>query len=92
MTAENKYSILNRGNFLLNFQMQLSQKRKTFCEFFLTLSKFRFNFEDFQKKINLIADVFSTYGLRKTWLDKCLKTLVSEDPLTSKMENGPKNF
>ena len=35
---------------------------------------------------------FSTYGLRKTWLDKCLKTLVSEDPLTSKMENGPKNF
>ena len=34
---------------------------------------------------------FSTYTLRKTWLDKCLKSPVSEDPLTSKMVNGPKH-
>ena len=27
---------------------------------------------------------FWTYGLRKTWLDKSLKSLVSEDPSTSK--------
>ena len=33
---------------------------------------------------------FLTYGLRKTWLFKCLKSPVSEDPSTSSMVNGPK--
>ena len=31
------------------------------------------------------------YGLRKTWLDKCLKTLASDDPSTSNMVNGTKH-
>ena len=35
---------------------------------------------------------FSVYGLQNTWLDKCLKSPVSEDPSTSNMINGPKNF
>ena len=30
--------------------MHLSQKRKIFCGFFFSFSKFRFNFEHFQKK------------------------------------------
>ena len=34
---------------------------------------------------------FRTYGLRTTWLDKCLTSLVAEDPLTSNMVNGPKH-
>ena len=34
---------------------------------------------------------FWTYGLRNTWLDKCLKSPFSEDPSTSNMVNGPKN-
>ena len=38
--------------------MHLSQKRKIFCEFFFTFSKFRVNFEHFQKKRTVIADVF----------------------------------
>ena len=49
-TADKKYSLLNRGNFLQHLQMQLSQKRKMFSEYFSTFSKFRFNFEHFQKK------------------------------------------
>ena len=28
---------------------------------------------------------FRSYGLRKTWLDKCLKSPLSEDPSTSNM-------
>ena len=32
---------------------------------------------------------FRNYGLQKTWLDNCLKSPVSEDPLTSNMVNGP---
>ena len=34
---------------------------------------------------------FWTYRLRKTWLGKCLKSCVSEDPLTRNMVNGLKN-
>ena len=34
---------------------------------------------------------FLTYGLRKTWLEKCLKSHDSEDPSTSNMVNGPKH-
>ena len=34
---------------------------------------------------------FRTYGLSKTWLDKCLKSPVSEDPLTGNMLNGWKH-
>ena len=32
---------------------------------------------------------FRTYGLRTRWLDKCLKSPVSEDPSTGNMVNGP---
>ena len=35
---------------------------------------------------------FSTYGLGKTWLDKRLKSLVSEDPSTSNMVNARKHW
>ena len=34
--------------------------------------------------------LFSNYRLQKTWLDKCLKSPVSEDTSTSDMVNGPK--
>ena len=33
---------------------------------------------------------FRSYGLRKTWLDKCLKSAVSQYPSTSNMLNGSK--
>ena len=35
---------------------------------------------------------FGIYDLRKTWLDKCLKSRVSEDPSASKMANAPKHY
>ena len=34
---------------------------------------------------------FRNYGLRKTWLDKCLKRHVSEDLLIGNLVNGPKH-
>ena len=53
--------------------------------------KLRFNFEHFQKKRwqSLVMN-FWTYGLQKTWLDKCLKSPVWEDPFTSNMVNSLK--
>ena len=35
---------------------------------------------------------FWTYGPPKTWLDKCLKSLVSKDRLTSNMVSGLKRY
>ena len=32
------------------------------------------------------------YKLGKTWLDKCLKSPVSEHPLTGNAVNGPKHL
>ena len=34
---------------------------------------------------------FRNYGLPKTWLDKCLKSPVSEYPTKSNMVNAPKH-
>ena len=34
---------------------------------------------------------FGNYGLRRTWLDQCLKSLVSEYPSKSNMVNAPKH-
>ena len=34
---------------------------------------------------------FSTYALRKTWLEQCLKVPLSEDPATSNMVKGLKH-
>ena len=70
--------------------MQLPQK-KMFSKFFLAFSQFRFNFQHFQQKITLIADVFFDLRTAKTWLDKCLKSFVSEDTSTSDMVNGPRH-
>ena len=50
LTADEKYSLLNRGNLLRYFQMQLSKKRKMFSGLFFGFSKFRFNFEHFKKQ------------------------------------------
>ena len=35
---------------------------------------------------------FWTYGLRNTWLVKCLKSPVSEDPSTRNLVNGTKYY
>ena len=50
MSAVDKCSFLNRDNLMEPIHMQLSQKLKTFCEFFLAFSKSSLNFELFQKK------------------------------------------
>ena len=53
MTADDKYSLLNRDNLTQTIAIQLSQKQKAFAEFFLSFSKSTLNFEHFQKKDDL---------------------------------------
>ena len=50
LAANEKYPVLNRDNLTIPIQMQLSQKHKTFCQFFTPFLKSRWNFEYFDKK------------------------------------------
>ena len=50
LTDDEKYSLLYRENLTQTIQILLSQKRKTFSQFFSTFSKSTLNFEHFQKK------------------------------------------
>ena len=60
--------------------MHLSQKQQTFSQVFSAFSEFRLNFEHFQEKDDphswRISEITDS---KKAWLDKFLKSLVSED-------------
>ena len=50
LTADDKYSLLKRDNLTQPIQILLSQKQKTFSEFFSPFLKSTLNFEHFQKQ------------------------------------------
>ena len=50
MTADDKYSLLNRDNLTQSIPTQFSQKQNAFSEFFLGISKSTLTFEHFQKE------------------------------------------
>ena len=50
LTADDKYSLLNRDNLTELIHTQLSQKQKNFSEFIFAISKSTLNFKHFQKK------------------------------------------
>ena len=72
LADDEKYPVLNRDNLTIPTQMELSQKQKTFSEVFAAFLKSYLNFERFEKKLTLIAFVFSKLRTAKTSLDICL--------------------
>ena len=50
LSADDKYSLLNRDNLTQQIRKQLSQKEKTFYPFFVDFSKCALNLKHFQKK------------------------------------------
>ena len=50
LTSDDKYSLLNKDNLTQPVQIILSQKRKTFSQFFSAFFKCTLIFEDFEKK------------------------------------------
>ena len=61
-------------------KMQLYEQQKDFSNFFSPFLNSSENFEHLKKKMTLIDLVFSKLRTPKTWLDKCLRSPVSEDP------------
>ena len=58
LSEDDKYCLLYNDNLLQPIQILLSQKQKTFSQFFCAFLKSTLNFEHFEKKMTLIADVF----------------------------------
>ena len=50
MSANHKYSLLNRDNLRHPTQIELSQKQKTFSQFVAAFLRTRLNFENFHEK------------------------------------------
>ena len=88
LAADEKFRVLNGDNLTIPIRMQLSQKQKTFSQFFAAFLKYCLsNF--LKKSITLRAFVFSKLRTLKTWLVKCLKSPVTEDASTSNTVNLP---
>ena len=49
LAADERYPVLNRDDLSVGSQIQLSQKQKTFSQFFAAFLKFSLNFQYFQK-------------------------------------------
>ena len=45
-----KYTVHNRDNLTIQIQMQLSEKQKTYSQFFTAFLKYRLNFKHFEKE------------------------------------------
>ena len=57
-TADDKYSLISRDNWMQTIQMHLCLKHKIFPTFFFAFFETALNFEIFRKKMTLIAYVF----------------------------------
>ena len=50
LAADDRYPVPNRENLMIPIEMQLSQKQKTFADFFSAFLKSTLNFEGLKKK------------------------------------------
>ena len=58
LTVDGKHYLLNRDNWAQPIQIQLSQKKIFFLNFFLAFLKSTLNLKHLPKKITVIVDVF----------------------------------
>ena len=90
LAANGEYSVPNSYKLTIPIQMQLSQKQKGLSHLFAEFLNSRLNFKHFERKMTLRDSVFSKLRTPKTWLERCLRSPVSEDSSKSNMGNWPK--
>ena len=91
LLADRVYLVLHRNNLTVEIQMELSQKQKTFSQFLVHFWNLSEILVVLKKKMTFIDFLFPKLRTPKTWLDKCLKGPVSEDPSRSGMVNVNKH-
>ena len=82
-TADSMYPVHDSENLQLPIRMQLSQKRKTFCEFFVVYLESTSNFKHFEKKRIVITIVFPKLQTAEILVRPLSNSAVSEHPFTA---------
>ena len=90
LTADDKYPVRDCENLAFLIQTPLSEKEKTFSQFFVRFLEVSASFKDFEKNMIVIANVVPILRTVKTWLDHSLKSRVSDLPLIVNMLECPK--
>ena len=80
-TADDKYSLISRDNWMHTIQMHLCKKQKIFSQFFSAFSESALNFEHFQKKRIFIAYVFPKVPTTKNVLRQMSKSSRFREPV-----------
>ena len=70
LTADGRYPVQGLQNLTVAFQIQLSEKRKTFDQFFVPFLESTSKFKHFEKKMMLIANVFPKLETVKIFVRK----------------------
>ena len=89
LAADEMYPVLNRDNLTIQFKWYYLEKRKIFLNFLLHFWNLNSILNILEKKMTLTAFVFPKLRTLKTYLDKCLKSQVWEDPSTSTLVTFP---
>ena len=84
LRVDEKHYLLNRDNLRQPIQIELSQKQKTFSEFFFAFLKSILNFKDLPKKLTVIAHVFPETPAPKNMVTKMSKKPCYRGPLEGK--------
>ena len=91
-TVDDKYPVWDCENLQFHIEMQLSQKQKRFSQFYVPLMESSSNSKHFQKKMIVIAYLFSKLKTVKTWVDQSVKSVVSEHRLAVNILKGSKHL
>ena len=81
LTADDKYSVISRDNWMNAIQMHLSWKEKIFSGFSSAFFESALNFEHFQKKMTLVAYVFPELPTTKNVLRQMSKSSCFREPV-----------
>ena len=88
MHAVGNCSLPHRDNLMQPIQMQLSQKRKTFCSFILHFRNLLYILDIFRKKMTLIAYLFPRLRPAKNVVRYMCKSPASDCPSKRNMVKG----
>ena len=92
LTADDKSLFLIEENKCNIFRCIFLKQTKIFLNCFLYFSNLFYIFNILKKTLPAQVMYLGNCGRRKTWLDKCLKSPVWEDPSTSNMLNRRKHL
>ena len=92
LSADGKFSLLDRDNLTQRIQIQLSQKQKILSDFFSSFLKSSLNFEHFHRKNDTHSWCISEITVcKKHGYINAQKVLFSVDPSKSNMVNAHKH-